>query len=59
MATDKKKQQGASKKKTKAVLIIPPVPGEVPVVKIQKKIGIGLPVDEETFRKLKENAAKL
>ena len=59
MAANKKKQQGASKKKTKATLVIPPVPCEVPVVKIQKKIGIGLPVDEETFRTMKENAAKL
>jgi hypothetical protein len=58
MANNKKQEGGASKKKTKARSVTP-APEKLPVTKIQKKVGIGLPVDEEVYKKMKEDASKL
>jgi hypothetical protein len=55
-----KKNKGASEKKTKPKLVITPVECKEEETKGNtRSIGIGMPVDEETLREMKENARKL
>ena len=54
----KEEEKGSSKKKTKAS-DTKPEHDKQEDSSLKGKIGIGIPVDEETYRKMKEDAKKL